>query len=190
MFGLTVVGPRLAFARLPDRMPAHRLGSIALALTAAGLVLAGAFEIAAGLYAGTALLAVGVAFTTPAFFAAIFSRVPASERGAASGDGQRVRGSGIWRRAGAGGSCGRSGDNPGRFRGRSTAGPGRVLWHPGDPATGGFAPCYSADSFMRDVPSPSTRSWNAERRVIRVPASSKRTRPFGSSGLRLLLLAS
>lgn len=84
VFGLTVVGTRLAFARLPDRMPAHRLGSIALALTAAGLVLAGAFGTAAGLYAGTALLAVGVAFTTPAFFAAIFSRVPASERGAAS----------------------------------------------------------------------------------------------------------
>jgi hypothetical protein len=37
------------------------------------------------LFIGSAILAVGVAFTTPAFFSAIFSRVPASERGSASG---------------------------------------------------------------------------------------------------------
>ena len=39
----------------------------------------------AGLLAGTALLAGGVAFMTPALFAAIFARVAPAERGAASG---------------------------------------------------------------------------------------------------------
>ncbi len=85
LFGLVVVATRIVFAKLPDRVPPFRLGAFALALCAAGLAVAGAFASLAGLLVGAALLAVGVAFTTPAVFAAIFSRVPASERGAASG---------------------------------------------------------------------------------------------------------
>ena len=37
------------------------------------------------LFLGAAVLAVGTAFLTPAVFAAIFSRVPASQRGSAAG---------------------------------------------------------------------------------------------------------
>ena len=76
---------RIVFAKLPDRVPPFRLGAVALALCAAGLAVAGGFGSVPGLVIGTALLAIGVAFTTPAVFAAIFARVPASERGAASG---------------------------------------------------------------------------------------------------------
>ena len=85
LFGAIVVTTRIVFAKLPDRVPPFRLGAIALALCAAGLAIAGGFPSVAGLVVGSALLAIGVAFTTPAVFAAIFARVPASERGAASG---------------------------------------------------------------------------------------------------------
>jgi predicted MFS family arabinose efflux permease len=85
LFGAIVVVTRILFAKLPDRVPPFRLGAVALALCAAGLGIAGGFASVPGLVLGSALLALGVAFTTPAVFAAIFARVPASERGAASG---------------------------------------------------------------------------------------------------------
>jgi predicted MFS family arabinose efflux permease len=85
VFGLIVVGTRIAFARLPDRVPPFRLAAGALLLSAIGLGVTGMVGTVEGLFVGSAILAVGVAFTTPAFFAAIFSRVSASERGSASG---------------------------------------------------------------------------------------------------------
>jgi len=85
LFGLIVVVTRIAFAKLPDRVSPFRLGAVALAFCAAGLATASVFVGVPGLLVGAALLAIGVAFTTPAIFAAIFARVPASERGAASG---------------------------------------------------------------------------------------------------------
>ena len=84
-FGLIVVATRIVFARLPDRVPPFRLGIVALALIAGGLALAGLFPSTASLLVGAAIMAVGVAFTTPAFFAAILSRVEPTQRGAASG---------------------------------------------------------------------------------------------------------
>ncbi|MEO8230196.1 MAG: MFS transporter [Chloroflexota bacterium] len=84
-FGLLVVGCRIAFARLPDRVPPFPLAAAALGLIAVGLTVAAAVPTVEGLLAGAAIMAVGVAFTTPAFFAAIFARVRPSERGAASG---------------------------------------------------------------------------------------------------------
>ncbi len=85
LFGLIVVACRVIFARLPDRVPPYRLGAVALILIAAGLALAAAVPTILGLFAGTSIIAVGVAFTTPAFFAAIFAKVAPSERGSASG---------------------------------------------------------------------------------------------------------
>lgn len=84
-FGLIVVGCRVVFARLPDAVPPFRLGAVALGLIAAGLTVVAALPSVVGLLVGAAIMALGVAFTTPAFFAAIFSRVRPSERGAASG---------------------------------------------------------------------------------------------------------
>jgi MFS family permease len=78
-----VVFCRIVFARLPDRVPPFRLAAAALATAAVGMGLASFVQSAAGLLAGAVLLAVGMAFVTPAIFAATISRVPAAERGSA-----------------------------------------------------------------------------------------------------------
>lgn len=85
LFGAVVIVLRLAFATLPDRVPPLRLGALALLMAGAGLVVVAVTAGVVGLLAGTALLAAGVAFMTPALFAATFARVPAAERGVASG---------------------------------------------------------------------------------------------------------
>jgi MFS family permease len=85
VFGGVVVACRLAFARLPDRMEPMRLGAVSLALSAAGLLVAASLEGIGALLAGTVMLGIGVAFMTPALFAATFDVVPPAERGAAAG---------------------------------------------------------------------------------------------------------
>ena len=85
VFGLIVVGCRIAFAKLPDRVPPFRLASAALALIAVGMATTGLVTTQPGLFAGAAMMAVGVAFVTPAFFAAIARGLDPSERGAAFG---------------------------------------------------------------------------------------------------------
>lgn len=84
VFGVVVVGCRIAFATLPDRVPPLRLATAALLASGAGLVAIASVPSAGGLFAGAVLLAVGTAFLTPAVFAAVFSRVPPSERGSAA----------------------------------------------------------------------------------------------------------
>jgi len=85
VYGLVVVGCRILFAKLPDRVPPFRLASAALALVAAGMATTGLVTTVPGLFAGAAMMAVGVAFVTPAFFAAIARGLNPSERGAAFG---------------------------------------------------------------------------------------------------------
>jgi MFS family permease len=85
LFGLVVVTCRILFATLPDRVPPLRLAAAALGASSAGLILIAAVPAAWSLFAGATLLAIGTAFLTPAVFAAIFSRVPPSERGSAAG---------------------------------------------------------------------------------------------------------
>ena len=82
--GVVVVG-RLAFAKVPDRLPSLPLGAAALAVIAVGLTVSAVWGTGAGLLSGTALLALGVTFSTPAFFAAVFAAADPAERGAASG---------------------------------------------------------------------------------------------------------
>ena len=81
LFGLVVVGCRIAFAKLPDRVPPFRLAAAALALAAAGMGVASIFASIPGLLVAAALLALGMAFVTPAIFAATLARLPARERG-------------------------------------------------------------------------------------------------------------
>ena len=83
LFGLVVVTCRIVFARLPDRVPPFRLAAVALAMAATGMGVASVFVSVPGLLGGAALLALGMAFVTPAVFAATLSRVPAAERGSA-----------------------------------------------------------------------------------------------------------
>lgn len=85
VFGMVVVMTRTVFARLPDRVPGFTLAAGALLATSVGLTLMWLLPGIAGLYAGAVLTALGVAFMTPAFFAAIVERVAPSERGVALG---------------------------------------------------------------------------------------------------------
>ena len=85
VYGAIVVGCRIIFARVPDRLPPLRLGAAALATCTAGLLILSTVREPIGLFAGAAVLGVGVAFLTPAIFAAIFMIVPSYERGAAAG---------------------------------------------------------------------------------------------------------
>jgi predicted MFS family arabinose efflux permease len=85
VYGGVVVGCRVVFARVPDRLPPLALGAAALGAIAVGLLLAAAWPSPPGLVLGAAVTAVGVAFSTPAFFSAIFATAEPSQRGAASG---------------------------------------------------------------------------------------------------------
>lgn len=85
VYGTTVVVGRVLGARYMDRLPPLRMGAAALAAMAAGLVLLGTVPTPAGLLAGSVVTAVGVVFSTPAFFAAIFATAGPERRGAASG---------------------------------------------------------------------------------------------------------
>jgi MFS family permease len=85
LFGIVVVTCRILFAKLPDRTPPLRLAAVALAASALGLVIIAAVPTVWALFLGAAVLAAGAAFLTPAVFAAIFGRVPASQRGSAAG---------------------------------------------------------------------------------------------------------
>jgi predicted MFS family arabinose efflux permease len=85
VYGSVVVIGRIAFAKVPDRLPPLRLGAAALVLMALGLTVTAAWGTAAGMLTGTALLGLGVTFSTPAFFSAAFATAAPSERGAASG---------------------------------------------------------------------------------------------------------
>jgi MFS family permease len=84
-FGGVVIVCRVLFARLPDRVSPMPLAGAALGLVAIGLGSLAVVPGITGLLAGTAVLGVGVALMTPAVFAAVFGRVPASERGSAAG---------------------------------------------------------------------------------------------------------
>jgi len=89
-----VIGCRVVFAKLSDRPPPLRLGAQALALWAAGLTVTSVVRKAPGFVAGAAILAVGAAFLTPAFYRAIISRVEPAQRGGAAGTFSEDRGGG------------------------------------------------------------------------------------------------
>jgi MFS family permease len=84
LFGLVVVFCRIALARLPDRVAPSRMIAIALGLAAVGMGVPAALTSTTGLLLGAAILGVGIAFLTPAVFAATLARVPAAERGSAT----------------------------------------------------------------------------------------------------------
>jgi predicted MFS family arabinose efflux permease len=84
VYGATVVLGRITVAKLVDRVPALRLGAAALVTIGAGLGVAAAATSPAWLLIGTLLLGIGVTFSTPAFFSAIFALARPGERGAAS----------------------------------------------------------------------------------------------------------
>ncbi|MFC9918740.1 MFS transporter [Agromyces binzhouensis] len=84
-YGAVVVVCRIAFARVPDRLPSLPLAAASLVLIGIGLVIAAAWQDWVGLLVGVVFMGVGITFTTPAFFAAVFATASPSERGVASG---------------------------------------------------------------------------------------------------------
>ncbi|MGI9085877.1 MAG: MFS transporter [Aeromicrobium sp.] len=87
VYGSVVVVCRLLFAKVPDRLPSLPLGAASLVAIGGGLVMAATWQSPTGLLLGVVVLAVGVTFSTPAFFSAIFATASPSERGAAAGTG-------------------------------------------------------------------------------------------------------
>ncbi len=85
LYALIVVALRVIGATWPDRFGAARLSGVALVVAAIGLAILGSVPTVAGLYVGTAIFAVGVAFTMPALLALAVSRVDPDDRGAVVG---------------------------------------------------------------------------------------------------------
>ena len=85
LYGVVVVVCRIVFAKVPDRVPVLPLAAASLAAIGAGLTLMAFVPGPWGFLAGVVVSAVGVSFSTPAFFAAIFATARPSERGAAAG---------------------------------------------------------------------------------------------------------
>lgn len=85
VYGLIIVFCRIAFAGLPDRLPSLPLGAASLLAICIGIGVVALWTEPAGMFTGVAVMAVGVAFCTPAFFSAIFASASPSERGAAAG---------------------------------------------------------------------------------------------------------
>ena len=85
VYGGVIVVCRIVFARVPDRLPSLPLATGSLVAIAAGLAVLVGWQTQAGLLTGVVVMAVGVSFSTPAFFAAIFATASPAERGAAAG---------------------------------------------------------------------------------------------------------
>lgn len=85
VYGSVVVLCRIAFAKVPDRLPLLPLGAASLVTIGSGLLVAAIWQTPLGLLVGVVIMAVGVTFSTPAFYGAIFAAAAPSERGAAAG---------------------------------------------------------------------------------------------------------
>jgi MFS family permease len=80
-----VVVVRILGRHLPDRLGAKRASGIALGLLGAGLLTMGLWNTATGLFAGTAVFALGTALAFPSLMTLAVSGAPASERGSVVG---------------------------------------------------------------------------------------------------------
>jgi predicted MFS family arabinose efflux permease len=83
-YGATVVVCRIAFATLPDRVPAARLAVAALGVASVGLVSLGLARHLTALVAAAILIGLGTALLTPSVFALVFARAPADMHGSAA----------------------------------------------------------------------------------------------------------
>lgn len=84
-YAVTILVLRLAGARVPDRFGARRTATIALTVSAAGLLLIAAQRGVAGLIAGSLLFAAGQAFVFPSLLTLAVRNAPARERGSVVG---------------------------------------------------------------------------------------------------------
>lgn len=82
LFAAVVLGVRITGARIPDRVGPRPTARAALAATAAGMALMGAWRTPTGLLVGTAFFAVGQSLAFPSLAALAVGRVGPTERGA------------------------------------------------------------------------------------------------------------
>lgn len=80
MYAAIVLVLRLAGARIPDRLGPRRTGTIALLTIAAGLSVIALWPAVTGVYVGTAVMALGLAFNFPSLFGLMMRDVPDTQR--------------------------------------------------------------------------------------------------------------
>lgn len=85
VYGAVVVVCRIAFATLPDRLPKLPLGALSLAAIALGFAVVALWQAPVGLVLGVVIFALGVTFSTPAFFGAALETAAPHQRGVAAG---------------------------------------------------------------------------------------------------------
>jgi MFS family permease len=85
IYAAIVIVLRVVFAKLPDQLGAVRVSGSALTVIGIGLLAMGLVGGPVGLYAGTVVFALGVAFMFPALMAVAVARAAPSERGAVVG---------------------------------------------------------------------------------------------------------
>ena len=85
LLAVTVMTVRLLTARVVDGVGARATATIALSTSAAGLAILALWQVPAGAYVGTAILAVGQGFMFPSLFTLVILAAPESERGQAVG---------------------------------------------------------------------------------------------------------
>lgn len=80
LYAAIVVVVRLFFAKLPDRLGARTGGTLALGSIAVGLAIIAAVPNLVGVYLGTAVLAMGVAFNYPTLFLLVMADTEPEDR--------------------------------------------------------------------------------------------------------------
>lgn len=85
IYAAIVIALRIVFAKLPDQLGAVRVSGSALTVIGVGLVLMGLVGGPVGLYVGTVIFALGVAFMFPALMAVAVARAAPADRGAVVG---------------------------------------------------------------------------------------------------------
>jgi MFS family permease len=85
VFSVVVVGTRIVGRQIPDRLGPKRTSGTALVLISAGLLTIGVWNVPAGLFAGTVVLAFGQALAFPALMTLAVNGAPSSERSSVVG---------------------------------------------------------------------------------------------------------
>jgi MFS family permease len=85
VYGGVVLVVRIVGARIPDRIGSVAAGTLALSAIAASMVIVAGVHSPAGLYAGTAVLGLGMSFLYPALLMLALAGLPVRERGSAVG---------------------------------------------------------------------------------------------------------
>ena len=85
VFSAVVVATRVLARQVPDRLGPKRTARVALSLIAAGLLTIGLWNVPAGLFAGTVVVAFGHALAFPSLMTLAVNAAPASERSSVVG---------------------------------------------------------------------------------------------------------